>query len=177
VATAETIADEDVSQEPPDTDTPPAGKPRKGKARPRQDKPSKPAAEPRPARVKPRGRPRGQDRPAEPATQEARPQGRKPRRAASALDDIFARLRLPCIMVKQISDPTRAAIVFMLKGESMNVTEMCKFLTLSQPAVSHHLALLRHGRIIESRRQGKNNYYSLTDDGMVLAGLLETLIP
>ena len=35
----------------------------------------------------------------------------------------------------------------------------------SQPAVSHHLALLRHGGIIAPRRQGKNNFYSLTETG------------
>jgi len=35
----------------------------------------------------------------------------------------------------------------------------------SQPATSHHLALLRHGGIIAPRRQGKNNSYALTDAG------------
>jgi DNA-binding transcriptional ArsR family regulator len=34
--------------------------------------------------------------------------------------------------------------------------------------VSHHLALLRHAQIVASRRQGKHNFYSLTDAGIAL---------
>ena len=49
-------------------------------------------------------------------------------------------------------------------------------LSQSQPAVSHHLALLRHGGIIAPRRQGKNNFYSLTDTGTDLARVVKNLI-
>ena len=49
-------------------------------------------------------------------------------------------------------------------------------LSQSQPAVSHHLALLRHGGIIAPRRQGKNNFYSLTDTGADLAHVVKNLI-
>ncbi len=49
-------------------------------------------------------------------------------------------------------------------------------LSQSQPAVSHHLALLRHGGIIAPRRQGKNNFYSLTETGTDLARVVNNLI-
>jgi ArsR family transcriptional regulator, zinc-responsive transcriptional repressor len=53
---------------------------------------------------------------------------------------------------------------------------LCAQLSQSQPAVSHHLALLRHGGIIAPRRQGKNNFYSLTDTGAALADVVKGLI-
>ncbi|MHC5544149.1 ArsR/SmtB family transcription factor, partial [Singulisphaera rosea] len=49
-------------------------------------------------------------------------------------------------------------------------------LNQSQPAVSHHLALLRHGGIIAPRRPGKNNYYALTSVGEELAKVVKTVI-
>ena len=33
---------------------------------------------------------------------------------------------------------------------------------VSQPAISHHLALLRNANLIESRRVGKFSYYRIT---------------
>jgi ArsR family transcriptional regulator len=38
---------------------------------------------------------------------------------------------------------------------------LCDALGQSQPAVSHHLALLRGEHLIECRREGKHNYYRL----------------
>jgi DNA-binding transcriptional ArsR family regulator len=44
---------------------------------------------------------------------------------------------------------------------------------MSPPAVSHHLALLRHGGIIERRRHGQKNFYSLTDVGYRLSKIVK----
>jgi DNA-binding transcriptional ArsR family regulator len=76
--------------------------------------------------------------------------------------------------LKLISDPTRLAIVDILRDGEMHVSDLCaKLGNMTQPAVSHHLALLRHSRIIEPRRIGKNNYYSLTEDyGNMVAGIV-----
>jgi len=58
-----------------------------------------------------------------------------------------------------------------------NVSELCTDLgTQSQPAVSHHLALLRHGRLIEPRRSGKHNYYALTEAGRELAEVVDHIV-
>jgi ArsR family transcriptional regulator len=38
---------------------------------------------------------------------------------------------------------------------------LCNLLGQSQPAVSHHLALLRVAGLIEPRRAGKHNYYRI----------------
>jgi DNA-binding transcriptional ArsR family regulator len=80
------------------------------------------------------------------------------------------------ILLKQVSDPTRLQILLILSNDESNVGDLCSVLGgQSQPAVSHHLALLRHGRLIGSRRQGKNNIYSLTDQGRMLADTVSSL--
>ncbi len=67
--------------------------------------------------------------------------------------------------LKLLADETRLRIVYMLKqaGE-MNVQTMCRVLRLTQPAVSHHLALLRMAGLIVLRRAGKHNFYSLVPE-------------
>ena len=47
-----------------------------------------------------------------------------------------------------LSDPTRLGILSLLAKGPKNVTALCKALGSKQPAVSHHLGLLRMGRII-----------------------------
>ena len=68
---------------------------------------------------------------------------------------------------KLLSDETRLRILFYLAlsphGE-LHVTDLCHRLGQSQPAVSHHLALLRVSGLIESRREGKHNFYSVRAD-------------
>ena len=61
---------------------------------------------------------------------------------------------------KMMSDPTRLKIVMMLIQEGeLNVTTLCDRLSQSQPAVSHHLALMKASDLIDVRRQGKHNFY------------------
>lgn len=81
------------------------------------------------------------------------------------------------ILLKQVSDPTRLQVVLMLADGERHVGALCDQLSQSQPAVSHHLALLRHGGIIAPRRQGKNNFYGLTDTGAELAKIVKTVMP
>jgi DNA-binding transcriptional ArsR family regulator len=66
---------------------------------------------------------------------------------------------------KLLSDETRLRILFFLAQNSeLHVTDLCNRLGQSQPAVSHHLALLRVSGLIESRREGKHNFYSVRTD-------------
>jgi len=78
--------------------------------------------------------------------------------------------------LKQVSDATRLQVVMMLAEGERHVGALCAVLNQSQPAVSHHLALLRHGGIIAPRRQGKNNFYGLTEIGEELATVVKGLI-
>ncbi len=87
------------------------------------------------------------------------------------------KIRKAADLLKQVSDPTRFRVLMLLTEKERNVSELCTELgTQSQPAVSHHLALLRHGRLIEPRRAGKHNYYFLTDAGRELAGVVHTIV-
>ena len=79
------------------------------------------------------------------------------------------------VLIKQVSDPTRLQVITMLSEGERHVGGLCESLGQSQPAVSHHLALLRHGGIIAPRRQGKNNFYSLTESGEQLARIVKSL--
>jgi DNA-binding transcriptional ArsR family regulator len=66
---------------------------------------------------------------------------------------------------KLLSDETRLRILFFLaQNGELHVTDLCSRLGQSQPAVSHHLALLRVSGLIESRREGKHNFYSVRTD-------------
>jgi ArsR family transcriptional regulator len=66
---------------------------------------------------------------------------------------------------KLLSDDTRLRILFYLaQNGELHVTGLCTLLGQSQPAVSHHLALLRVSGLIEARREGKHNYYSVCTD-------------
>ena len=63
---------------------------------------------------------------------------------------------------KLLSDETRLRILMYLAREGeLHVTALCDKLNQSQPAVSHHLALLRVAGLIEARRDGKHNFYSV----------------
>ena len=78
---------------------------------------------------------------------------------------------------KLLSDETRLRILFdLVQNQELHVTELCERLGQSQPAVSHHLALLRVAGLIEARREGKHNFYSVRTEtfGELLLALLSS---
>ena len=84
--------------------------------------------------------------------------------------------RRASVMLKFVSDPTRLQVILFLSEAEHHVGALCEQLGQSQPAVSHHLALLRHGGIISPRRSGKNNFYSLSGTGSELAKVVKSLL-
>jgi ArsR family transcriptional regulator len=65
-------------------------------------------------------------------------------------------------LFKLLADETRVRILhYLLQRDELNVRALCLLLSQSQPAVSHHLALLRVAGLIECRRDGKHNFYHL----------------
>lgn len=101
--------------------------------------------------------------------------GRAVKAAAAARPS--AEVRRVADLLKQVSDPTRLQVLMLLNEKERNVSELCADLgTQSQPAVSHHLALLRHGRLIEPRRSGKHNFYALTEAGSELARVVAAVV-
>ncbi|MBL7140006.1 MAG: winged helix-turn-helix transcriptional regulator [Planctomycetes bacterium] len=59
-----------------------------------------------------------------------------------------------------LSDPTRLGILKMLADGPQNVTALCDALGLKQPTISHHLGLLRMGRLVTGTRKGKSVVYT-----------------
>lgn len=65
-------------------------------------------------------------------------------------------------LFKLLSDETRLQILFYLsQSRELNVGTLCNMLNQSQPAVSHHLALMRVAGLIDMRREGKHNFYRI----------------
>ncbi len=148
----------------------PKGRPKArpdGQRKPKAKAPGKPSKEVGKGGGKTVGKPTAVPAPAK---------SRLPRAKASNSPGESRAYRSAAAVIKQAADPTRLQVLSLLLDIEMNVTDICKSVGLTQPAVSHHLALLRHGRMIEPRRQGKNNYYSLTDEGRRLAGAVRGLI-
>jgi DNA-binding transcriptional ArsR family regulator len=80
-------------------------------------------------------------------------------------DETIARLTA---VFKQLADPSRLKILLALAQDGeMHVSALCDMLNqtmphkYSQPAVSHHLTLMRMVGLVGFRRDGKHNYYYL----------------
>jgi DNA-binding transcriptional ArsR family regulator len=112
-----------------------------------------------------------------PTTTKSSSSSRSSKSSAAANTRPTAEIRRVAELLKQVSDPTRLQVLMLLSEKERNVTELCADLgTQSQPAVSHHLALLRHGRLIEPRRSGKHNFYALTEAGRELAQVVNSVV-
>jgi len=59
-----------------------------------------------------------------------------------------------------LGDPTRLGILKILASSPKNVTALCNTLGLKQPSLSHHLGLLRMGRLVIGTRTGKSVIYA-----------------
>jgi ArsR family transcriptional regulator len=66
---------------------------------------------------------------------------------------------------KLLADRNRLKIVLALaeRGQ-MHVNALCELLGQSQPAVSHHLTLMRMVGLVGYDRNGKHNFYYLASD-------------
>jgi DNA-binding transcriptional ArsR family regulator len=103
----------------------------------------------------------------------------KATKSALAVNDAVLRTKTfqrAANLLKQVGDPTRLQVITLLSEREHHVGALCDQFNMSQPAVSHHLALLRHGGIVERRRQGKNNVYTLTDTGYRLSKIVKGVI-
>jgi len=76
------------------------------------------------------------------------------------LNKIF---EMQCEICKALAHPLRIAIVDMLKDEEASAADLIAELGLSKANLSKHMALLTHGGIVESRKEGRQIFYRLTD--------------
>ena len=67
-------------------------------------------------------------------------------------------------MFKVFGDNTRIRILWTLCDKELCVYDIAGALNMSQSAISHQLKTLKQARLIKSRRDGKNAFYSIDDD-------------
>ncbi len=67
-------------------------------------------------------------------------------------------------MFRLMSDPSRLKITLSCLNEPVSVGDMAQRLNLSPSLVSHHLRLLRAARLLQAERQGRQVFYSVTDE-------------
>lgn len=58
------------------------------------------------------------------------------------------------LVFKAIADPTRREILRLLRGRRFTVGEIADNFSVSRPAISKHLRVLRSAGLVESRRKG-----------------------
>lgn len=63
-----------------------------------------------------------------------------------------------------LADPSRLRIISALAHHKLSVTQICELVGMSQPAVSHHLRLLRVQRVVRADKEGRQVFYSLDDE-------------
>ena len=70
----------------------------------------------------------------------------------------------PVLFAKAISDDTRQKIMSECCCCWLSVNEIVEKMEVSQPTVSHHLAILRDAGLVEIREEGKQTFYTLNQE-------------
>ena len=73
----------------------------------------------------------------------------------------------PVLFAKAISDDTRQKIMSECCCCELSVNEIVEKMEVSQPTVSHHLAILREAGLVTVREEGKQTFYTLNQDQVV----------
>ncbi|MBO7363725.1 MAG: winged helix-turn-helix transcriptional regulator [Lachnospiraceae bacterium] len=67
-------------------------------------------------------------------------------------------------LFKLFGDSTRLRILIALSEGERNVNDLAEHLAMTQSAVSHQLSTLKAGKLVRSRREGKQMIYALDDE-------------
>ena len=65
-----------------------------------------------------------------------------------------------------LSDQTRREILEKLRGGPRAVGEIAAGMTISRPAVSQHLKLLKESGLVAETRQGTRHYFAIAPEGI-----------
>jgi DNA-binding transcriptional ArsR family regulator len=70
-----------------------------------------------------------------------------------------------------LADPTRRALLELLRREPLPVGELARQMPVSRPAVSQHLKILKQAQLVREHRNGTRHFFGLNPVGF--AGLRE----
>jgi DNA-binding transcriptional ArsR family regulator len=65
-----------------------------------------------------------------------------------------------------LGDPTRRAVLELLRGGARPVGELAERLPVSRPAVSQHLRVLKEAGLVRDRKEGTRRLYSVDARGL-----------
>lgn len=71
-------------------------------------------------------------------------------------------------LFKVFGDSTRTRILAALFNHELCVCDICKIVEMTKSAVSHQLKVLRDFNLVKYRKQGKEVFYSLSDEHVFL---------
>lgn len=97
------------------------------------------------------------------------------------LSDILKRMPdepsfiLAADVFSQLSDATRLHILWLLCHSEECVTNIAAAISMSDPAVSHHLRILKKAGLVRSRRIGKEVHYTLaqTEEAQLIHRMID----
>ena len=73
----------------------------------------------------------------------------------------------PVEFAKALADGTRQKIMAFCCCQERNVGEIVEHVGMTQPTVSHHLAILRDAGLVHIRHEGKQTFYALNQERVV----------
>jgi len=63
-----------------------------------------------------------------------------------------------------LADPTRRAVLDLLRQGSQPAGQIARAFPVSRPAISKHLRLLRRAHLVREQRQGRHRFYQLNPE-------------
>jgi len=75
-------------------------------------------------------------------------------------------------ILRVVADPNRLRILLLLRADELSVAELQEILTMGQSTISTHLGQLKQAGLVEDRRTGKSNLYSLVANGGIVNEML-----
>lgn len=67
----------------------------------------------------------------------------------------------PDVVFHALADPTRRAVLDLLRSGSQPAGQVARSFPISRPAVSKHLRLLRYANLVREHRSGRHRFYHL----------------
>jgi DNA-binding transcriptional ArsR family regulator len=89
------------------------------------------------------------------------------------LDALEPQIDAATNILRMLSNPVRLKLMCLMSESELSVLDLADHLKLSQPAVSHHLKLLRAAGIVQSRRDAQTIYNRV--EGREVMAIMQTL--
>ena len=85
----------------------------------------------------------------------------------------FSQVDVVSQCLKVLANPDRLKILCALVENELNVQEIERCTDIHQPSLSQQLTVLRHAKIVSTRREGKQVFYQLSD--VKVLNIMQTL--